>query len=199
MIGNSVEMILRNGLRCVLAGLVAMAVLAPGLQGQEPETLDSVAANDGLFDYAAGVRVEFYGQQSPGLSFQATWDTPGERASWLGAQFHAQVVRFEPHPDVTINPDKMRRDYHFALRFRAGFGRGYGPIFYTFAETGIGVIGTEPETRRGDTYLLSGVGAGVGLTFLPVTFAVEGAMGRADRPSSDLFDSFVMTLVFHLP
>lgn len=182
----------------VFVAVVAAAIHASGLQGQERETTNSTAAEGSLFNVAVGARIEFYGLTSPGASIQATWDTPGERGSWLGAQLHAQVVRFWADPQAP-NPDIVRRDYHLAGRFRAGFGRGDGPSFYGFAEAGVGIIGTEPESKRGDTYLLSGIGAGVGLTLMPVTFAVEGVMGRADRPSSDLFDSFVMTLVYHLP
>ena len=181
--------ILRCKPRFVLAALVAATIFAPGLQGQERET------EDGRFDVMAGVRVEHYGILSPGASIQLTWDTPGNRASWLGVQFHTQVVRWH----LLVLDDKIRRDYHFAGRLKAGFGRGDGPLFYGFAEAGIGMIGTEPEAKRGDTYLLSGIGVGAGLTLLPVTFSVEATMGRADRPSSNLLDSFVMTLQYHLP
>ena len=184
--------ILRCMPRLVLASLLAATVFASGLQGQERET------EDGLFDIAVGARVEYYGLLSPGASFQLTWDTPGERASWLGAQLHAQLIRFEVDPQVE-NSDKIRRDYHFVARLKAGFGRGDGPLFYGFAEAGVGVIGTEPEIRRGETYLLSGAGAGVGITLLPITFAAEATLGRAKRPSWDLMDSFVMTLQYHLP
>ena len=183
---------LRCSPRFALAALVAATIVAPGLQGQEQET------EDGLFDVMAGVRMEFYGLLSPGASIQLNWDTPGNRGSWLGAQFHAQLLRFHADPQAP-NSDRVRRDYHFAGRFKAGFGRGDGPVFYGFAEAGVGVIGTEPEVSRGETYLLSGAGAGVGITLLPVTFAVEATMGRADRPSSNLLDSFVMTLQYHLP
>lgn len=191
--------ILRHGSRRAFTALIVAMVGAPGLRAQEPETQDAPIFDLGQLNYAAGARMEIYGLVSPGASFQATWDTPGERGSWLGAQIHAQVVRWEPHPDVTINPDKIRRDYHFAGRFKAGFGRGDGPLFYAFAEAGVGMIGTEPETKRGDTYLLSGVGAGVGITLLPITFAVEGTLGQADRPSSDQMDSFVMILSYNFP
>lgn len=188
----------RSGPRRVVAAVIATAILAPGLQGQEQETTNSAAADGGLFDMAVGARIELYGLLSPGASIQLTWNTPGQRGSWLGAQLHAQVVRFEADPQAP-NADIIRRDYHLAGRFRAGFGRGDGPSFYGFAEAGVGIIGTEPESKRGDTYLLSGIGAGVGLTLMPVTFAVEGTLGRADRPSTDLFDSFVMTLLYHFP
>lgn len=189
---------LRSGPRRVFAAVIAAATFAPGLHGQERETPNSTAVDDGLFNIAVGARIEYFGLLSPGASIQATWDTPGQRGSWLGAQLHAQVIRFEADPQAP-NADIIRRDYHFTGRFRAGFGRGDGPSFYGFAEAGVGIIGTEPESKRGDTYLLSGIGAGVGLTLMPVTFAVEGTMGRADRPSSDLFDSFVMTLLYHFP
>ena len=183
---------LRCSPRFALATLVAATIVAPGLQGQEQET------EDGLFDVMAGVRMEFYGLLSPGASIQLNWDTPSQKSTWLGAQFHAQLIRFEVDPQVE-NADKIRRDYHFTARLKAGFGRGDGPLFYGFAEAGVGVIGTEPEIRRGETYLLSGAGAGVGITLLPITFAVETTLGRAKRPSWDYFDSFVMTLQYHLP
>ena len=180
-----------SGTRPAFAALIAAAILAPGLQGQQTGT------GDGLFRYAVGARAEFYGTLSPGASLQMTWDTPGRRASWLGAQIHGQVVRFEVDPQV---PDAhiRRRDLHFTARVKAGFGRGDGPSFYGFAEAGVGMI-TADEIRHGDNYLLSGIGAGVALTLLPVTFAIEGTLGRADRPSSKLLDSFVMTLLYHLP
>ena len=184
--------------RFVPAALIAASIFATGLQSQEPETSAAAAAQDGLLDFMVGARIEWYGVLSPGASIQATWDTPGQRGSWLGAQVHAQVIRFYIDPQAP-GAEKIRRDYHFAARLKAGFGRGDGPVFYGFAEAGVGVIGTEPEVQRGDTYLLSGAGAGVGLTLLPITFAVEGTLGRAKRPSWDLADSFVMTLLYHLP
>ncbi len=190
--------ILRHGPRRVLTALSVTLVFAPGLRGQEPETQDAPVFDFGQLNFAVGARAEFYGLPSPGASFQATWDTPGDRGSWLGAQLHAQVVRFEGHAEA-IEADIIRRDYHFAARFKAGFGRGDGPLFYTFAEAGVGVIGTAPEVQRGDTYLLSGAGAGVGITLLPITFALEGTLGRANRPSLDLADSFVMTLSYNIP
>lgn len=180
-------------LRLVFAAVIATATSAPGLQGQEG--IANTQAED-PFHVMAGARVEFFGHLSPGGSIQVLWDTPGRRASWLGAQFHAQLIRFDADPQAP-NADIVRRDYHFTGRLKAGFGRGDGPSFYGFAEAGVGVIGTQPEAKRGDTYLLSGAGAGVGLTLLPVTFAIEGTLGRADRPSSDLLDSFVMTLMYH--
>lgn len=179
-------------LRLVFAAVIATATSAPGLQGQE-----GIANNQAAdpFHVMAGARVEFFGLLSPGASIQVLWDTPGRRASWLGAQFHAQLIRFEVDPQV---PDAhiLRRDLHFTGRVKAGFGRGDGPIFYGFAEAGVGMI-TAEEIRQGENYLLSGVGAGVGITLLPVTFAIEGTLGRADRPSGDLADSFVMTLLYH--
>ncbi|MDE2876021.1 MAG: hypothetical protein OXU69_11540 [Gemmatimonadota bacterium] len=179
-------------LRLVFAAVIATATSAPGLQGQEG--IANTQAED-PFHVMAGARVEFFGLLSPGASIQVLWDTPGRRASWLGAQLHAQLIRFEVDPQV---PDAhiLRRDLHFTGRVKAGFGRGDGPIFYGFAEAGVGMI-TAEEIRQGDTYLLSGVGAGVGITLLPVTFAIEGTLGRADRPSIDLADSFVMTLLYH--
>jgi len=190
--------ILRHGSRRAFTALIVTMVGAPGLRAQEPETQDAPIFDLGQLNYAVGARMEIYGLVSPGASFQATWDTPGERGSWLGAQVHAQVVRWEGHPEA-IEADVIRRDYHFTARFKAGFGRGDGPLFYTFAEAGVGVIGTAPEVQRGDTYLLSGAGAGVGITLLPITFAVEGTLGRAIRPSHDLADSFVMTLSYSFP
>ncbi|MYK66196.1 MAG: hypothetical protein F4022_06970 [Gemmatimonadetes bacterium] len=184
----------RARLRLVCATVIVAATLAPGLHGQEEEANAQV---ESPLHVMAGARVELYGTLSPGASIQVLWDTPGQRASWLGAQFHAQMIRFMVDPQV---PDAhiLRRDLHFTARVKAGFGRGDGPSFYGFAEAGVGMI-TADEIRQGDNYLLSGAGAGVGLTLLPVTFAVEGTMGRADRPSRDLFDSFVMTLLYHLP
>lgn len=181
----------------MLAGLAATLIFAPHLQAQEPETAANPAVAEDPFNIMAGVRAELYGTVSPGASIQVTWDTPGERGSWLGAQFHAQMIRFEVDPQV---PDAhiSRRDYHFTARLKAGFGRGDGPVFYGFAEAGIGKI-TAAEIRQGEAYLLSGVGAGAGLTLLPITLAVESTLGRADRPSTDLMDSFVLTLLYHLP
>ncbi len=185
----------RSKPRLVFAAVVAAATFASGLHGQEGEANAQV---EDPFRVMVGPRIEFFGHLSPGASIQLIWDTPGARASWLGAQLHAQVVRFDSDPQAP-NADIIRRDYHFAGRVKAGFGRGDGPLFYGFAEAGVGMIGTEPESKRGDTYLLSGVGAGVGVTLLPITFVVEGTLGRADRPSSELLDSFVMTLLYHFP
>jgi hypothetical protein len=188
----------RSRSRYVVAGLVAAATLTSSLQAQEPETADAAQAEESLLDFSVGARLEFYGELSPGASIQATWDTPGERGSWLGLQLHGQMIQFYIDPQAP-GAEKVRRDYHFASRFKAGFGRGDGPVFYGFAEVGVGVIATEPEIRRGDLYLLSGAGAGAGITLLPFTFAVEGTLGRAIRPSHDLADSFVMTLLYHFP
>ena len=178
--------------RLVFAAVVATATFASGLHGQEGEA--NAQAED-PFHVMAGPRIEYFGHLSPGASIQVLWDTPGQRGSWLGAQFHAQLVRFDVDPQV---PDAhiLRRDYHFTARVKAGFGRGDGPSFYGFAEAGVGMI-TADEIRHGDNYLVSGVGAGVGVTLLPITFAVESTLGRAKRPSSDLMDSFVMTLLYH--
>ena len=188
----------RNKSRYVVAALVAAATLTPGLRAQEPETAGAVQAEETPFHLLAGVRVEFYGVLSPGASIQLNWEPPAQRATWLGMQLHAQMIQFYVDEQIE-NSELVRRDYHLGARFRAGFGRGDGPIFYGFAEGGVGVIGTQPEAKRGDVYLLSGAGAGAGLTLLPFTFAVEATLGRADRPSSELMDSFVMTLSYHLP
>lgn len=176
--------------RFVPAALIAAAFLTPGLQGQEQE--------EDPFSVMAGVRLEFYGLLTPGASVQLNWDPPAQMSTWLGAQLRAQVIRFNIDPQGP-NSDKVRRDYHVAARLKGGFGRGDGPLFYGFAEAGVGMIGTEPEVKRGDMYLLSGIGVGAGITLLPITFAIEGTLGTADRPSSDLMDSFVMTLQYHLP
>ena len=196
MIDNHAQRaIRRSGPRLVFAAVIAAATFAHGLHGQEGEANAQV---ENPFHVMAGARLEYFGHLSPGASIQLVWDTPGRRASWLGAQVHAQLVRFDSDPQAP-NADIVRRDYHVTGRLKAGFGRGDGPLFYGFAEVGVGMIGTEPEAKRGDTYLLSGVGAGVGVTLLPITFAVEGTLGRADRPSPELLDSFVMTLLYHFP
>ena len=199
MISSSIgRRIVRQGRCRVFTALIVAMAVASGLRAQETETPNAGVFDFGRLNFAVGARMELYGLLSPGASIQATWDTPGERGSWLGAQFHAQVVRFEGHPEA-VEADIIRRDYHFTGRFRAGFGRGDGALFYAFGEAGVGMIGTAPSVSKGDTYLLSGVGAGVGVTLLPVTFAVEGTLGRAERPSDKLADSFVMTLLYHLP
>ena len=188
----------RSKSRYVVAGLVAAATFTSGLQAQEPETADGVQAAESPFHLLAGVRVEYYGVLSPGASIQLNWEPPAQKATWLGMHLHAQMIQFYVDEQIE-NSELVRRDYHLAARLRAGFGRDDGPIFYGFAEGGVGVIGTQPEAKRGDVYLLSGVGAGAGLTLLPFTFAVEGTLGRADRPSPELMDSFVMTLSYRLP
>lgn len=192
MIDNHAGHATRRQPRLVFAAVVATATFASGLHGQEGEANAQV---QDPFHVMAGPRIEYFGHLSPGASIQVLWDTPGQRGSWLGAQFHAQLVRFDVDPQV---PDAhiLRRDYHFTARLKAGFGRGDGPSFYGFAEAGVGMI-TADEIRHGDNYLVSGVGAGVGVTLLPITFAVESTLGRAKRPSSDLMDSFVMTLLYH--
>lgn len=189
---------LRRKPRYIVAALMAAAIFTPSLHAQQPAAADSAQATEPMFDFLAGVRVEYYGVLSPGVSFQANWEPPSQRATWLGMQLHAQLIRWFVDEQIS-NSELVRRDYHFAARLKAGFGRGDGPLFYGFAESGIGVIGTQPEAKRGDIYLLSGVGAGAGLTLLPFTFAVEATLGRADRPSSELMDSFVMTLSYLLP
>ena len=192
MIDNHAGHATRRQPRLVFAAVVATATFASGLHGQEGEANAQV---ESPFHVMAGARIEYFGHLSPGASIQVLWDTPGQRGSWLGAQFHAQMVRFDVDPQV---PDAhvLRRDYHFTARVKAGFGRGDGPSFYGFAEAGVGMI-TADEIRHGDNYLVSGVGAGVGVTLLPITFAVESTLGRAERPSTDLMDSFVMTLLYH--
>ena len=192
MIDNHAGHATRRQPRLVFAAVVATATFASGLHGQEVEANAQV---QDPFHVMAGARIEYFGHLSPGASIQVLWDTPGRRGSWLGAQLHAQLVRFDVDPQV---PDAhvLRRDYHFTARVKAGFGRGDGPSFYGFAEAGVGMI-TADEIRHGDNYLVSGVGAGVGVTLLPITFAVESTLGRAERPSTDLMDSFVMTLLYH--
>lgn len=178
----------------VLAALMAAAIFAPDLQAQNP-----AQTGGRTFDILAGVRVEHVGVLSPGLSVQVNWEPPRHKATWMGMQLHTQLIRFFVDEQIA-NSDKVRRDYHVAARLKAGFGRGDGPVFYGFAESGVGVIGTQPEAKRGDMYLLSGIGVGAGLTLLPFTFAVEGSMATADRPpNADVVDSFVMTLQYRLP
>ena len=175
----------------VAAVLVAGAVATPGVQAQEVELqVDSTKVRERPLSVSLGLRLEFVGVESPGASVQVTL-TPGRL--WFSLEYLAQMVRWR----VQYDPHTRRDHVHFG-RLVAGGGTGDGPILFVFYERGVATIKTHPESWRGRTYDLSGIGLGAGYTARRVTAALEFSVGGANRSSGSLYASLGASLRFRL-
>ena len=178
----------------IVAAMVAWAMVAPGLQAQEADSLPVVATQDvPQVSVLAGMRVELYGVPSPGASLEVLADSP-IRHIWVSLQFLAQITRWN------VQYDSMtRRDHRYLGRVRAGLGTGEGPSIYVLFEHGIGIIKADGERWIGRTYNMTGLGLGVGLTVGRVTGSLEAVLGGADRADPDLYVSPGLSLQYRLP
>lgn len=164
----------------VAAALAAGTVAAPNLQAQEAELpVDTAAMRDRPFIVSLGLRLEFVGLASPGASLQMTL-IPGRL--WFSLEFLAQMIRW----NVQYDPH-TRRDHLYLGRLVAGVGKGEGLSVFVFHERGAGVIRTHPESWRGRTYDLSGIGLGAGYTVGRVTTAFDLSLGGENRSSGSLY------------
>ena len=128
-----------------------------------------------LPDVLVGMRGELVGLFSPGANLDVVVRFP-DSAAWASMGFLAQMIRWNVQYD-----HKTRRDHQYLGRVRLGLGQGEGPIIYGLVEYGTGVIKTEPESMRGDTYNVTGLGLGVGWTVRRMTISTEAAVGSEDR------------------
>lgn len=173
------------------AVLVAGAVATPGVQAQEVELpVDSAGMRDGPFSMSLGLRLELVGVESPGASLRMTL-TPDR--VWFSLEFLAQMIRW----NVQYDPH-TRRDHVYFGRAAAGVGTGEGLSGFVFYERGVAVIKTHPESWRGRTYDVSGIGLGVGYTVRRATFGLELSVGGANRSSGSLYGSLAVSVRFRL-
>ena len=175
----------------VAAALAAGTVAAPGLPAQEAEVpVDSTEMRDRPPIVSLGLRLEFAGLVSPGASVRVNL-IPGRL--WLSLEYLAQMIRWR----VQYDPHTRRDHVHFG-RVIAGVGRGDGPILFVFYERGVATIKTHPESWRGQTYGLSGIGLGAGYAARRVTATLELSVGGANRSSGSLYASLGASLRFRL-
>ena len=159
----------------VAAVMAVGPVVVPCAQAQEVEPpVDSTTMSD-LFVVSIGARLEIRGVASPGVTGQLTF-TPGPGQVWFSMSFLAQMrrwtVQYDPH---------TRRDQIFLRRYVIGAGTDGGPSAFLFFEWGTGRVETYPESLRGKSYDLIGVGLGAGYTVGRVTAAVDLSHGETRR------------------
>lgn len=164
-----------NPLRCMAALLFGCVSVAPCAKAQEVEPhVDSTDVGE-WFTVSLGARLEFRGVASPGLIGQLTV-SPKPGRVWFSMGFLAQMrrwtVRYDPH---------TRRDQVFLRRYAIGVGTDGGPSAFVFLEGGTGRIETDPDSLRGKTYGLIGVGLGAGYTVGRVTATVDLSHGETRR------------------
>ena len=165
-----------NPLRYLAVLLLAVgSVAVPCAQAQEVEPqVDSTALGD-WFVVSLGARLDIRGVASPGVTGQLTV-TPRPGRVWFSMGFLAQMrrwtVQYDPH---------TRRDQVFLRRYAIGVGTDGGPSAFVFLEGGTGRIETYPDSLRGKTYGLFGVGLGAGYTVGRVTATVDLSHGETRR------------------
>lgn len=138
-----------------------------------------------------GARLEFRGAASPGVIGQLTV-SPRPGRVWFSMGFIAQMRRWtDPH---------TRRDQVFLRRYAIGFGTDGGPSAFVFLEGGTGRIETHPDTVRGMTYGLFGIGLGAGYTVGRVTATVDLShyVTRRSFPPPDLYTIWAVSLQWRL-
>jgi len=159
-----------RGARVGIVALALGALTASALEAQEVNR-----EHDGSTDVLVGMRAELGRLFSPGANLDVVARFP-DSAAWASMGLLAQMIRWNVQSDR-----KTRRDHQYLGRIRVGLGQGEGPIIYGLLEYGIGVIATEPESKRGDTYNVSGFGMGLGWTVGRMTISTEAAVGTTDR------------------
>ena len=182
--------------RCgvIVAAMVAWALVAPGLQAQEADSLPVVAAQDGpQVGVLVGMRIHLVGVASPGANLDLMVDWPN-RPIWVSLQFLAQMIRWNVQYDSTT-----RRDHLYLGRVRLGFGTREGPSIYALFEKGTGTIKADGANWLGRTYNLTGVGLGVGLTVSKITSSLEAVLGGADRADPQFYIDLGLSLQYRLP
>ena len=178
----------------LVATLMAGMIVAPGLSGQEVESLPNARAAEGpQFGVLVGLRGDLVGVPSPGASLDLVLDSP-EGPIWMSLQFLAQMIRWNVQGDP-----RTRRDHIFVGRFRLGHGARWGPRFYGLFEKGIGVIMTEPAPSRGDTYDLAGFGVGGEETDGRFTVSLELVIGVANRSTPWFYGHGGVAVQYRLP
>ncbi len=179
----------------IVAAMVAWALVAPGLQAQEADSLPVVAAQDGpQVGVLVGMRIQWVGVASPGANLDLMVDLPN-RPIWVSLQFLAQIIRWNVQYDSTT-----RRDHLYLGRVRLGLGTREGPSIYALFENGTGTIKADDENRLlGKTYNLTGVGLGVGLTVSRITSSLEAVLGGADRADPGIYIHLGLSLQYRLP
>ena len=182
-----------RGARAGIVGLAVGALAASVLEAQEVSREPVGSTEDGPpLDVLVGLRGEFVGLFSPGanLDFVVRFT---DSAAWASVGFLAQMIRWNVQYDR-----ETRRDHLYLGRVRLGLGQGEGPIVYGLFEYGTGVIRTEPESDRGDTYNVSGLGLGVGWTVGRMTISTEAVLGLADRGDPDLRGSLGVSFQYRI-
>lgn len=182
-----------RGARAVIVGLAVGALTVSGLEAQEVSRERAGSTGDGPpLDILVGLRGELSGLFSPGANLDVVARF-SDSAVWVSVQFLAQMIRW----NVQYNR-KTRRDHLYLGRVRLGLGQGEGPTIYGLFEYGTGVIRTEPERLRGDTYNVNGLGLGVGWTVRRVTISAEAVLGLADRGDADLRGSLGVSFQYRI-
>ena len=165
-----------RGARLGIVALAVGALTASVLEAQEvSRERDGSTEEGGLPDVLVGMRGELVGLFSPGANLDVVVRFP-DTAAWVSMGLLAQMIRWNVQYD-----HRTRRDHQYLGRVRLALGQGEGPIIYGLVEYGTGVIKTEPESMRGDTYNVTGLGLGVGWTVRRMTISTEAAVGSEDR------------------
>lgn len=165
-----------RGARFGIVALAVGALTASVLGAQEVSRERDGSTEEGPpLDVLVGMRGELVGLFSPGANLDVVVRFP-DTPAWASMGFLAQMIRWNVQYD-----HRTRRDHQYLGRVRLGLGQGQGPIIYGLLEYGIGVIKTEPESMRGDTYNVTGLGLGVGWTVRRMTISTETAVGSEDR------------------
>ncbi len=156
--------------------MVAGSVAAPCAKAQEVEfEVDTTEVSALFVTVSLGARLAFGDVASPGVSGRLTVAMPGQ--GWFSMSFLAQMARwtvqYDPH---------TRRDYLFLRRFAMGVGTDEGPSAFVFVDGGTGRVETYPDSLRGKSFGLFGIGLGVGYTVGKVTATVDLSHGERVHP-----------------
>lgn len=181
-------------LRFVAAAMVAVSVATPCVQAQKVEPHADSIALSAWFIGSVGARLEFRGVASPGLIGQLTV-SPKPGRMWFSMGFLAQMRRWTVQSDPHV-----RRDHVFLIRPALGVGTDAGPSAFVFLEGGTGRIETYPDSIRGKTYDLEGIGLGAGYTVGRVTATVDLSHSATRRsfPPPDLYTILAVSLRWRL-
>ncbi len=175
-----------------VVALLPIMITAGVLRAQEVELAHDGSADAGpRLGLLAGLRWEVSGVPSPGINLDVILDS-AERPVWLSVQVLAQMVRWNVRGDT-----RTIRDHWYLGRVRLGFGKR--PRVYALYQIGTGVIKTDSQVRRGDTYDLRGTGLGVGLSVDRFTVSLEAVLGGDNRADPWLHVSKGVLLQYRVP